>query len=79
MPVTNMLKREFFQNSLASASCAAEEKMSNIRTVKAFSNEVREIEYYEKMLHHALNLQNKEALAKGVFFGLVSFFHKKKN
>lgn len=61
----------FLKDSLAGTTSVAEEKISNIRTVKAFSHEKQEIEKYDQKLNYVLGLQSKEALARGVFFGLV--------
>ena len=50
----------------------AEERMSHIRTVRAFSQEPKEIGAYKSSMEKLLKLQYKEALAEGCFWGLVS-------
>ncbi|KAK6645419.1 hypothetical protein RUM43_001696 [Polyplax serrata] len=59
------------QDSLAEATSVAEEKISNIRTVQAFSHEKMEIANYESKLGSVLKLQYKEALARALFFGMT--------
>lgn len=50
----------------------AEERISNIRTVRAFSQESREIVSYQNSAKRVLDLGMKEAYASGIFFGAVS-------
>nr|QNH67938.1 ATP-binding cassette transporter subfamily B member 10 [Brachionus plicatilis] len=57
------------QDVLASATDVAEEKLSNIRTVRAFAQEDKEISSYMKSIHDVLNMKYKEAFANGIFFG----------
>ncbi|KAJ8683403.1 hypothetical protein QAD02_019195 [Eretmocerus hayati] len=59
------------QNSLASLNTTAEEKISNIRTVKAFAQETNEIEIYRTKLQDLLQLCYKESFYRGIFFGLT--------
>ncbi|KAL1138969.1 hypothetical protein AAG570_009030 [Ranatra chinensis] len=59
------------QDALADATQVAEERISNIRTVKAFSREDVEIETYMKKMEHVLDLATKESLARGIFFGMT--------
>ncbi|XP_014239016.1 ATP-binding cassette sub-family B member 10, mitochondrial-like [Trichogramma pretiosum] len=59
------------QNSLAVLNTTAEEKISNIRTVKAFAQEKNEIEIYRRKLKHLLDLCYKESFYRGVFFGMT--------
>jgi len=61
------------QDSLASATQVAEERISSIRTVRAFSQEELENKIYTERIHDVLSLAYKEALARGIFFGLVSY------
>lgn len=51
----------------------AEERISNIRTVRAFSQEGLENRVYHNRIEEVMQLAYKEALAKGVFFGMASF------
>lgn len=60
------------QDSLAEATQVAEERIGNIRTVKAFSQEQREIETYADRMQNVLNLAIKESLARGIFYGMVT-------
>lgn len=57
------------QESLADATAVAEERMSNIRTVRAFVKEKVEVGKYNEALQKVLDLAYKEALASGIFWG----------
>nr|UOU03332.1 ATP-binding cassette subfamily B10 [Brachionus rubens] len=57
------------QDVLASATDVAEEKLSNIRTVRAFAQEDKEVNSYTKSVENIMNMKFKEAFAYGVFFG----------
>ncbi|NXD94879.1 ABCBA protein, partial [Chaetorhynchus papuensis] len=57
------------QDSLAEATQLAEERIGNIRTVRAFGQEVAEIEKYTNKVDYVLQLAKKEALARAGFFG----------
>ncbi|CAH4036769.1 unnamed protein product [Pieris brassicae] len=59
------------QDTLADTSELAEEKISNIKTVKAFSKEKRECESYAQRIENILTLAYKESLAVGSFYGLT--------
>lgn len=45
--------------------------MSNIRTVKSFSQENREIQRYSDKMQKVLEIAKKEAWARGIFYGMV--------
>ena len=60
------------QDALAGATQVAEERISNIRTVRAFATESREIAAYDREMDRVLDKAKLEALAKAKFFGLVS-------
>ncbi|CAG9788382.1 unnamed protein product [Diatraea saccharalis] len=59
------------QDTLAETSELAEEKISNIKTVKAFSKEKQECEAYAKRIENILKLAYKESLAVGSFYGMT--------
>ncbi|KAL4715629.1 hypothetical protein ACJJTC_006208 [Scirpophaga incertulas] len=59
------------QDTLAETSALAEEKISNIKTVKAFSKEKEECESYAKKIENLLKLAYKESLAVGSFYGMT--------
>lgn len=59
------------QNNLASLNTISEERISNIRTVKAFSKEINETNYYNSQLDNMLKVCYKESLCRGMFFGLT--------
>lgn len=61
------------QDSLATATQVAEERISSIRTVRAFSQEGLENRIYSNRIGEVMDLAYKEALAKGIFFGMASF------
>ncbi|XP_046571175.1 ATP-binding cassette sub-family B member 10, mitochondrial-like [Haliotis rubra] len=67
--VRNITKQ--VQSSLANATQLAEEKVGNIRTVRAFAQEEKECEAYNQKIDHVLKLSYKEALARGVFWGFT--------
>ncbi|KAJ7411743.1 nuclear pore complex protein Nup133 [Willisornis vidua] len=57
------------QDSLAEATQLAEERIGNIRTVRAFGQEVAEMEKYTNKVDFVLQLAKKEALVRAGFFG----------
>lgn len=61
------------QNNLAELNTIAEERISNIRTVKAFSKEIKESDHYNSQLGNVLKICYKESLYRGIFFGLTGF------
>lgn len=61
------------QNNLATLNIIAEERISNIRTVKAFSKEINEANYYNTQLDNILKVCYKESLYRGIFFGFTGF------
>lgn len=50
----------------------AEERIGNIRTVRAFGKEMTEIEKYTSKVDFVMQLARKEAIARAGFFGAVS-------
>lgn len=60
------------QDSLAASNQVAEERISNIRTVKAFSQEKKEMFQYGEKMNDVLKLSIKESLMRGLFFAMVS-------
>uniref|UniRef100_A0A8C6X5M3 ATP-binding cassette sub-family B member 10, mitochondrial n=1 Tax=Naja naja TaxID=35670 RepID=A0A8C6X5M3_NAJNA len=57
------------QDSLAEATQLAEERIGNLRTVRAFGHEVTEMEKYDNKIQYVLQLAKKEAIARAGFFG----------
>lgn len=57
------------QDSLAQATQLAEERIGNIRTVRAFGKEMTEMEKYTSKVDHVMQLSRKEAFARAGFFG----------
>uniref|UniRef100_G1K966 ATP-binding cassette sub-family B member 10, mitochondrial n=1 Tax=Anolis carolinensis TaxID=28377 RepID=G1K966_ANOCA len=57
------------QDSLADATQLAEERIGNLRTVRAFGHELNEMEKYRNKVDYVLQLANKEAIARAGFFG----------
>lgn len=57
------------QDNLAAATSIAEERISNIRTVKTFSREEREITRYKNQIDKVLGLGYTESLARAIFYG----------
>lgn len=60
------------QSSLAEASQEAEERIANVRTVRAFAQEKNEAARYGTLVDNVLQLARKDALARAIFFGVVS-------
>ncbi len=61
------------QDALAGASAVAEETLSNVRTVRSFAREDREIERYGERVDEALGRGRKLAWVYGLFQGLAGF------
>lgn len=59
------------QDCLAKSTEVAEERISNIRTVKAFGQELKEITMYAESVFDVFKLAKKEALARAIFFGFT--------
>jgi len=57
------------QDKLADSSQVAEERFSNMRTVRAFAQEYREMDQYNHSINQVYELSKKEALARAAFFG----------
>lgn len=51
----------------------AEEKLSNIRTVRAFAQESKETAVYSNAINKVMEMKYKEATAYGLFFGVNGF------
>ncbi|XP_053314465.1 ATP-binding cassette sub-family B member 10, mitochondrial [Spea bombifrons] len=58
------------QDSLAETTQLAEERIGNVRTVRAFGKEMLEMTKYNSKVDYVLSLANKEALARAGFFGI---------
>lgn len=50
----------------------AEERISNLRTVRAFGKELSEVKTYAQKADQVLSLAKKEAVIRAGFFGVVS-------
>lgn len=61
------------QTSLADATQVAEERLANVRTVRAFVQEKKEVAAYNAKIDDVLHLSYKEALARGVFWAMTGF------
>ncbi|XP_077376063.1 ATP-binding cassette sub-family B member 10, mitochondrial [Festucalex cinctus] len=57
------------QDALAEATQLAEERISNMRTVRAFGKELSEVNTYTQKTDQVLNLARKEAVLRAAFFG----------
>ena len=49
-----------------------EERISNVRTVRAFGKELSEVRSYTEKTDFVLSLAKKEAVLRAGFFGIVS-------
>ncbi|XP_076142214.1 ATP-binding cassette sub-family B member 10, mitochondrial [Alosa pseudoharengus] len=59
------------QDSLAEATQLAEERISNMRTVRAFGKERSELEKYVGKINYVFQLAKKEAVLRAGFFGMT--------
>ena len=59
------------QDSLASATECAEERISNIRTVNAFAKERQEVIAYDNKMDQVLSVSEREAMVHAKFYGMV--------
>ncbi|KAK8733377.1 hypothetical protein OTU49_006610 [Cherax quadricarinatus] len=59
------------QDTLAQSTQVAEERIANIRTVRSFAQEPREVKRYDKNIDSVLHMTYKESFARGIFFGLT--------
>jgi ABC-type multidrug transport system fused ATPase/permease subunit len=66
--------RKKFQDELAHASSTAEESISNIITVRSFSNESKMVDIYSDDIDKSYYLGRKLAFLIGLFMGVVSMF-----
>ncbi|KAJ3206271.1 ATP-binding cassette permease mdl1 [Dinochytrium kinnereticum] len=57
------------QDAIGETTKFAEEKVGNMRTVRSFSRESRELERYSDRVRDVYNVSIKEGLATGLFFG----------
>lgn len=70
--VRNITRR--LLDKLAETSKEAEERLSNIKTVKIFCKENEEELNYNRMLENVLDLGYKEVTARAIFFGSVCLY-----
>uniref|UniRef100_A0A672GJ38 ATP-binding cassette, sub-family B (MDR/TAP), member 10 n=1 Tax=Salarias fasciatus TaxID=181472 RepID=A0A672GJ38_SALFA len=59
------------QDALAQTTQLAEERISNVRTVRAFGKELSEVNMYIQKANHVLTLARKEAVLRAGFFGVT--------
>ncbi|KAJ8981301.1 hypothetical protein NQ317_004038 [Molorchus minor] len=69
--VRNISKK--LQDTLAESTKVAEERISNIRTVKSFAQEFREIEKYSKSILEVLSMGYTESKARALFYTMTGF------
>jgi len=61
------------QSALGESTAVAEERLSSMKTVRAFSQETKEIALYDKQVDNVFELAKKESLANGLFFSSAGF------
>lgn len=61
------------QDVLADASQVSEEKISNIRTVRTFGQENKEVDLYKSKIDNVLTMGYKESKARAFFYGMVIY------
>uniref|UniRef100_A0A9J8A817 ATP binding cassette subfamily B member 10 n=2 Tax=Cyprinus carpio TaxID=7962 RepID=A0A9J8A817_CYPCA len=59
------------QDALAEATQLAEERISNIRTVRAFGKELTEVQKYSEKIDYIFELAKKEAVLSAGFYGVT--------
>ncbi|XP_037308483.2 ATP-binding cassette sub-family B member 10, mitochondrial [Pungitius pungitius] len=59
------------QDALAQATELAEERISNLRTVRAFGKELSEVKTYKQKADQVLSLAKREAMLRAGFFGVT--------
>lgn len=59
------------QDTLAASTSLAQEKISNIRTVRSFAMETREVEGYKKQMGEVLVKGEREAMVQAKFYGVT--------
>ncbi|XP_076582259.1 ATP-binding cassette sub-family B member 10, mitochondrial isoform X2 [Chaetodon auriga] len=59
------------QDALAQATQLAEERISNLRTVRAFGKEMFEVDAYKQLTDQVFSLARQEALLRAGFFGMT--------
>ncbi|GJQ65040.1 hypothetical protein Trydic_g7194 [Trypoxylus dichotomus] len=59
------------QDSLADATQVAEERIANIRTVKMFAQELKELSSYKDKIQKILTLGYSESKARAIFYGMT--------
>ncbi|XP_053358447.1 ATP-binding cassette sub-family B member 10, mitochondrial [Clarias gariepinus] len=59
------------QDALAEATQLAEERISNLRTVRAFGKELTEVQSYAEKVEYVLRLAKKEAKLTAGFYGMT--------
>jgi len=62
------------QSSLAETTHVAEERFSNIRTLKSFTKESHEISTYRKAVQKVYELARRQGILSASFFGLAGLF-----
>ena len=66
--------RKDFQDKLAHANSTAEESISNITTVRSFSNELKMNSIYDIDIDKSYHLGRKLSFLTGTFMGVMAFF-----
>lgn len=61
------------QDVLAETTDVAEERISNIKTVRTFAHEQRETDTYVRSIRRVMEMKFKEATAYGIFYGTTGF------
>merc|ERR1719266_926124 len=59
------------QDTLAASTSLAQERISNIRTVRSFAMETREVERYKRQMGDVLVKAEKEAMVQAKFYGVT--------
>lgn len=62
---------KLYQDIIADGSIIAEETFGNIRIVKSFSSEEKEIEHFESKMNSAYSIGFKKTLLESIFFSFI--------
>ncbi|KAG2381875.1 hypothetical protein C9374_005667 [Naegleria lovaniensis] len=62
-----------YLDELAKSTAFAQERISNIRTVRLFSAEKKEVKNYEDKIDHVFKSGRQLGIARGVFYSAVNF------
>ena len=63
-----------YQDKVADTSVIAEESFGNIRTVKSFAAENKEIAFYNRMIYEVYKVGRRKCAWEAIYFALTQIF-----